>query len=574
MSIKTHQNQKLNYNLLQWIVKSNPIINFIVFITFILGLLSLVPSVFMLSVYDRVLTSKNITTLSMLMGLVVISYALMEFLEYVRSKMLLHVSVHLNEKHQEILFNRTLEGLLQQNPHISVNVLNDFKLLKDFICSSSLLTILDAPMSLLFLLIIMIISPWLGFVALVCAALQIWIFFNTEKITMPTIEHASRQANQSISYAGQSMRNATLIESMGMYKMIARRWRSLQTQFLINQAKASDNAGRNSAVSKFMMLFLSSTMLGASCWLTLKGQMLGGAGMMLVASILGGKVLTPLSQLVVQWRSVSNVRSAYLRLEELLNLSPLPVNNVPLPAPQGRVTFENVAAWIPNTPQPVLRNLSFTISPGECIAIIGPSGSGKTTLAKLILGILAAHSGSIRIDGIDAYQWNKNELGVYLGYLPQAVDLMDGTVLENITRFGNKDKEKLDEVIKLTGISSLIGSLPSGLDTPIFDNSQALSGGQAQRIALARALYGLPRLVVLDEPNSNLDAEGEVALGETLRILKQQNSTVLIITHRIQALQNADKIMMLKDGQLAAFGPKQDVLEAIEQAQLKNQKKS
>jgi ATP-binding cassette subfamily C exporter for protease/lipase len=370
------------------------------------------------------------------------------------------------------------------------------------------------------------------------------------------------------------MRNATLIESMGMYEMIARRWHTLQTKFLINQAKASDNAGRNSAISKFMMLFLSSTMLGASCWLTLKGQMLGGAGMMLVASILGGKVLTPLSQLVVQWRSVANVRTAYLRLEELFNLSPLPVNNVPLPAPQGRITFENVTAWIPNTPQPVLRNLSFTISPGECIAIIGPSGSGKTTMAKLILGILAAHSGSVRIDGIDAYQWNKNELGIFLGYLPQAVDLMEGTVLENITRFGNKNKDALDDVITLTGISSLIASLPNGLDTPIFDNSQALSGGQAQRIGLARALYGQPRLVVLDEPNSNLDAEGEVALGEALRVLKEKNCTVLIITHRIQALQNSDKIMMLRDGQLAAFGPKQDILAAMEQAQLKNRQQS
>jgi len=574
MSGKNHNHQQDNYSLFYWIINSNHLINYIILITFILGALSLVPTVFMLAVYDKVLTSKNITTLMMLMGLVVISYALMELLEYVRSRMLLNISVKLNEKHQEILFNRTLEGLLQQNPLISVNVLNDFKLLKDFICSSALVAILDAPMSLLFLLIITIISPWLGFVALVCAGLQVWIFFNTEKITMPTIEEASRQANQSIAYAGQSMRNATLIESMGMYEMIARRWHALQTKFLINQAKASDNAGRNSAISKFMMLFLSSTMLGASCWLTLKGQMLGGAGMMLVASILGGKVLTPLSQLVVQWRSVANVRTAYLRLEELFNLSPLPVNNVPLPAPQGRITFENVTAWIPNTPQPVLRNLSFTISPGECIAIIGPSGSGKTTMAKLILGILAAHSGSVRIDGIDAYQWNKNELGIFLGYLPQAVDLMEGTVLENITRFGNKNKDALDDVITLTGISSLIASLPNGLDTPIFDNSQALSGGQAQRIGLARALYGQPRLVVLDEPNSNLDAEGEVALGEALRVLKEKNCTVLIITHRIQALQNADKIMMLRDGQLAAFGPKQDILAAMEQAQLKNRQQS
>jgi ATP-binding cassette subfamily C exporter for protease/lipase len=574
MSIKTNNNQQVNYNLFNCIIKSTPLINFIVLITFILGVLSLVPTVFMLSVYDRVLTSKNITTLVMLMGLVVISYALMEVLEYLRAKMLLQVTVVLNEKHEDILFNRTFEGLLQQNPLISVNVLNDFKLLKDFICSSALVAILDAPMSLLFLLIIMIISPLLGLVALACAGLQIWIFFNTEKITMPTIEQASLQANQSIAYAGQTMRNATLIESMGMYKMIARRWHVLQTQFLINQAKASDNAGRNSAISRFMMLFLSSTMLGASCWLTLKGQMLGGASMMIVASILGGKVLTPLSQLVVQWRTVSNARTAYQRIQNLFNSPPMHFNTVSLPAPQGHVTFENVTAWIPNTPQPVLRNLSFTINPGECIAIIGPSGSGKTTLAKLILGILAAHSGSVRIDGIDAYQWKKDELGIYLGYLPQAVDLMGGTVIENITRFGKKDKEALDEVIKLTGISLLIASLPNELDTPIFDNSQALSGGQAQRIGLARAVYGRPRLVVLDEPNSNLDAEGEIALGETLRALKEQNCTVLIITHRIQALQNADKIMMLKDGQIAAFGPKQDILAAIEQAQIKNQQKS
>jgi ATP-binding cassette subfamily C exporter for protease/lipase len=358
---------------------------------------------------------------------------------------------------------------------------------------------------------------------------------------------------------------------MGMMHNIHRQWMGRQRKFLQLQADASDTAGANNATSKLIQNLQSSLLLGAACWLTLKGQMLGGGGMMMVASILGGMVLRPLAQLVAQWRMVVNVRDAYQRLEGVLSYFPPKADSMPLPAPRGVLTVEAVVATAPGSPTPILRGVSFALSPGECLMLIGPSASGKTTLARLIMGLWPATNGKVRLDGADVFNWKKEELGPHLGYLPQTVELFDGTLAENVARFGVIDLDEVQRVITQVGLEEMVAQLPQGLDTRIGEDGAVLSGGQRQRVALARAIYGRPKLLVLDEPNSSLDDAGEQALMNTLQSLKAQGSSVLLITHRTSVLPLADKLLMLREGQVAMFGARDEVLAALQKAQTEGQ---
>jgi ATP-binding cassette, subfamily C, bacterial exporter for protease/lipase len=293
-----------------------------------------------------------------------------------------------------------------------------------------------------------------------------------------------------------------------------------------------------------------------------------------VASTLGGKVLTPLVQLVAQWRMVVNARDAYQRLEGLLSGFPLREPGMPLPAPLGLLTVEGVVAGAPGSPIPILKGVSFAVQPGECVMLIGPSAAGKTTLARLMMGLWPASGGKVRLDGADVYTWDKAELGPHLGYLPQTVELFDGTVAENVARFGDVDMAEVERVITQVGLAQTIAALPEGLNTRVGEDGAVLSGGQRQRVALARAIYGNPKLLVLDEPNSSLDEAGELALMDTLKYLKRQGCSVLVITHRTSVLPAADKVLMLRDGQVAAFGPRDEVLAALQQAQQQAQQQA
>jgi len=293
--------------------------------------------------------------------------------------------------------------------------------------------------------------------------------------------------------------------------------------------------------------------------------------MMMVASILGGKVLQPLAQLVAQWRLVVNARDAYQRLEDLLSYFPPKTDSMPLPAPKGVLTVEGVIASAPMSQNPILKGVSFAVTPGETVMIIGPSASGKTTLARLIMGLWPALQGKVRLDGADVFNWNKDELGPHLGYLPQTVELFDGTLAENVARFGEVDMNEVQRVIDQVGLRDMVNALPQGLQTRIGDEGSILSGGQRQRVALARAIYGKPKLVVLDEPNSNLDEAGEAALMNTLESLRAQGASVLVITHRTSVLPQANKLLMLREGQVVMFGPRDEVLAALQKAQAEQQ---
>jgi len=529
------------------------------------SLLVLAPTLFMLEVYDRVVNSRSEATLISLLICLIGIYIVMEVIEMLRSRLLVQAGWRIDIALRERLHDATFLASLRHGAS-TLQSFNDLRTLREFMSSPAVTAVMDAPSSVIFLILVTIISPWLGLVALLGAVVQVLIGVSTERKTMPVLTEANQAAIHAQNYASGVLRNAQVIAAMGMRTSIYERWIARQRKFLTLQAIASDTAGSNSAVSKFIQTMQGSLILGLSCWLTLKGMLMGGGGMMIVASTLGGRVLSPLVQLIGQWRLVINARDAYHRLDNFLNILPPEQEHMALPAPQGRLSVEGVVAAAPGSNLPIIKGVSFALQPGETLMVIGPSAAGKTTLARLLMGIWPAASGKVRLDGADLHAWDKAELGPHLGYLPQTVELFDGTLAENIARFGDIDKEQVSKATELVGLTSMVQALPNGFETRIGEEGAILSGGQRQRVGLARAIYGDPNFVLLDEPNSSLDEAGEEALMNTLMSLKARKCTTIVITHRTSVLPAADKILLLRDGQVAAFGPRDEVLAALRQA--------
>jgi ATP-binding cassette subfamily C exporter for protease/lipase len=398
------------------------------------------------------------------------------------------------------------------------------------------------------------------------AILQVFIGWLNERNTQPPLVAANRAAMAAQQYADGSLRNAQVIESMGMLRDIHRRWMGKQREFLGLQALASDRAGGYQAITKFLQTTMGSLMLGLGAWLLLKNQLNGGAGMMMVASILGGRILAPLVQIVTQWRLVVNVRDAWQRLDALLTAIPAKPESMALPAPRGLLQVETLMAGAPGGGPAIIKNVAFGLTPGEVLAVVGPSASGKTTLARLLVGLWPSVGGKVRLDGADVFTWDKAELGPHIGYLPQGVELLEGTLAENIARFGEMAPAKVKAAAQAVGLHDFIMSLPKGYDSPVGREGAMLSGGQRQRVALARAIYGDPVLVVLDEPNSSLDESGDAALAAAILELKARGTTFVIMTHRTSVLAVANKMMVLRDGVMQAFGPRDEVLAALKKA--------
>lgn len=529
-------------------------------------LLILAPSGYMLEVYDRVVNSRNHLTLAMLTLLVLGAYMLMEVLEWARAQIMHEAGLKLDQQMRNRVFTAIFEANLKRLPGGSLQPLNDFRTVRDFLGSPPLLALMEAPVSLVFLALVFAISPLLGWSAVVGSLLQVFIGWLNERNTQPPMVAANRSAIAAQQYADGSLRNAQVIESMGMLRDIHRRWMGKQREFLGLQAIASERAGGYQAITKFLQTTMGSLLLGLGAWLLLHNELRGGAGMMIVASILGGRVLAPLVQIVTQWRMVVNVRDAWQRLEGLLAAVPARQASMPLPAPRGLLQVESLVASPPGGGTPIIKNVAFKLSPGEVLAVVGPSASGKTTLARLLVGLWPAASGKVRLDGADVFTWDKSELGPYLGYLPQGVELLDGTLAENIARFGEVESAKVKAAARAVGLHDFIMSLPLGYESPVGLEGAMLSGGQRQRVALARAIYGEPVLVVLDEPNSSLDEAGDAALAAAILELKARGTTFVVMTHRTSVLAVADKMLVLQDGVMQAFGPRDDVLAALKKA--------
>jgi ATP-binding cassette subfamily C exporter for protease/lipase len=535
-----------------------------VFFTVSINLLILAPTVYMLEVYDRVVNSRSSMTLLMLTLLVLGMFALMELLEWVRNQIMHRAGLTLDVCLGERVFNLIFEANLRKIPGAGnhqplVDLLN----LRTFLSSPAVFAIMDAPVSLVFLALIYLINTWLGVAAVVGGLLAVLIGFLTERGSRAPLIEANKIAIEAQIYSRNTLRHAEVIEAMGILGNVHRRWIEKQRCFLNKQAIASDSAGGYTAISKLLQTLQGSVLMGMGCWFLLKGELRGGAVMMMVASILGGRALSPLVQLIGSWQQVINVRDAYARLERFLDALPAKQVGMRLPAPLGHLTVEAVSTAAPGSAIAILRGISFALPAGEILAVVGPSASGKSTLARILVGVWPAVTGKVRLDGIDVFAWDKAELGPHVGYLPQDVELFDGSLAENIARFGEIDREAVATAADAVGLHEIIMGLPDGYDTAIGDEGCFLSGGQRQRVALARAIYGKPKFVVLDEPNSSLDEAGERALVQTLLQLKSEGTTIVLVTHRVNVLSAVDRLLVLRDGQVQAYAPRDEVLAAL-----------
>jgi ATP-binding cassette subfamily C exporter for protease/lipase/ATP-binding cassette subfamily C protein EexD len=528
-----------------------------------INLLLLAPPLYMLQVFDRVLSSRSNETLLLLTAGVAIALLTMAALDVIRAWLLAAGGVVLDR----MLGPGVLEGLLSRAVRGEGSAyaagLRDVHCLRSFFGGSGILALFDAPWLPVFLLIIFLFHPLMGVLALAGALLMLGLAFLNERLTRQPLERAQAEGRRAGGFIDASLRNAEVVGALGMLAAVTRRWSQLNEAALAAQAQAGASGATVSGLTKFARQLIQIAMLAAGAYLVVEQQVT--AGVMIAATILLGRALAPVELLVAGWRSLVEARAAWRRLGELL-AAPAAGTGTDLPAPAGRLAAEQVVYGIRGAERPIIRGATFSLAPGEALGIIGPSASGKSTLARLAVGILKPLSGAVRLDGSDVAAWPRAGLGPSIGYLPQAVELFPGTVAANIARLGEPDPAAVIRAAQAAHVHELILRLPKGYDTELGEGSQALSPGQRQRIALARALYGAPRLVVLDEPNASLDHEGDMALLQALRRLKEEGATVLIVAHRPSLLSGVDKLLVLREGAVDAFGPRAEIMARLNRA--------
>jgi ATP-binding cassette subfamily C exporter for protease/lipase len=532
------------------------------FFTAAMNLLLLVPSIYMLEVYDRVLTSRNEFTLLMLSLIILLLYIVYAALDAIRS----HTVIEVGKKIDAQLNHRTYTAAFEQNLKVkggnAGQALNDLTTIRQFVTGPSLYSFFDAPWFPFYLIVIFLFNFWLGVFSTVCVLILMMLAYLNETVTHQPLAEASTLSVQSSNMAGNNLRQAEVIESMGMLPALRERWFALHSQFLERQALASQRAANFSATTKFFRTLMQSLALGFAAFLVLENLL--SPGMMIAATILLGKATSPVEMVIGSWRQWRGTVSAYERLKKLLADNPPRVTGMSLPRPKGFLSMEAVFAAPPGVKQAVLKNVTFAIAPGDVLGVIGPSAAGKSTLARVSVGIWPSTPNAARIDGADVYGWNKDELGPAIGYMPQDIEVFPGTVSENIARFTKFKPEDVIEAATAAGVHDMILHFPEGYDTRIGDGGVGLSGGQKQRLAFARALFGKPSLIVLDEPNSNLDEAGEAALVQAIKGLQARNATVMVITHRVPILQVTNKLMLLQEGVVRMFGPTGEVMQALQ----------
>ncbi|MEQ5801199.1 type I secretion system permease/ATPase [Halomonas sp. H10-9-1] len=528
------------------------------FFSMFVNILMLVPPMYMLQVYDRVLTTQSEETLLMLTLVVVFLFMVMGGLELVRSRMLVRVGnrldTNINARLYSAMFRRSV---VTQGQH-SAQPLSDLTGLRQFLTGNGLFAFFDAPWVPVYLGVLFLFHPWLGIFATCAGIVLLILAIANEKATKGLLAEANSEHIKAQDLANSNLRNAEVLHAMGMLPGIMGRWAEKHHEFLAKQSQASDRAGALTNASKVLRLLFQSMILGLGAYLVLQAEMT--PGMMIAGSIIMGRALAPIDQMIGSWKGFVSARGAYGRLNELLTQIPEDNRRMSLPAPKGDLAVETVVAAPPGVRMATIRGINFDTPAGEHVGIIGPSAAGKSTLARVLLGIWPTQVGSVRLDGAEMMHYNRDELGPHVGYLPQDIELFDGTISENIARFGEVDPDKVVKAAKKAGVHEMILELPNGYDTYISSTSGALSGGQRQRVGLARALYGNPVFIVLDEPNSNLDEAGERHLSQAIQHLKQEGVTLFVISHRTSVLKNMDKLLVMKDGQVSAYGPRDQVM--------------
>ncbi len=502
-----------------------------------INLLLLAAPIYMMQVYDRVLASRSIETLTMLTLMLMLAFLVMGALEFLRGRVMVGVSRWLDERLGPEVLTGDIIAALRRSGWRSSQGLRDLAVFRTFLTGPGVFPIMDAPWAPLFLAVLFLLHPLLGVIGTLGAVVLFALALANEIFTRNPLQRAGTAARNGQQQADMAVRNAEVVEAMGMLPALVERWRRMNTDVLALQATAGDRAGLISALSKTVRMALQSVILGAGAYLTIEHEASGGV--MIGASIILGRALSPVEQAITAWKGLIGARSAYGRLRAQLTTTP--------------------ERGLRGVKEPVIRNVSFTLDAGETVALIGPSAAGKTTLARLIVGNWQPQRGNVRIDGADLSIWEPDELGPHVGYLPQDVELFAGSVRDNIARMGDGPDEAVIDAAKKADVHEMILDLPQGYDTEIGDGGAWLSGGQRQRIGLARALYGEPRLLVLDEPSSSLDTMAENRLIETLAALKGK-TTVVLVTHRLNLLGLADKVLLLRNGAVGSFGPRDEVM--------------
>ena len=526
----------------------------------VVNLLQLTTSIYMMQVYDRVLATRNTDTLLYLTLITFGALALLAILEAMRGQIMQRAAAWIEQTVAPEGFTRAIESQLRGRTY-RMEALRDLAVCRGFVSSPAMLSIYDVPWVPIYLAFIFLLHPMLGWVAVAGAVLLFGLTLVNEATTSALLRKANAAAAQAQRRSESVVRNAEVIDSMGMMPAVLHRWREATWKGIPDQQRAADRAGIVLALTKFFRLGVQVAILGVGAVLVLNNEMTSGS--MIAGSIIMGRALAPVEQLIGGWKQLVAARTAYRRLKGFLSLPRLRPPGIPLPEPEGRLTAERVSFGFPGQQVPVIKGVTFALEPGESLAVIGPSAAGKTTLIRLLCGSYEPVAGSVRLDGANVFQWQREDFGRHIGYMPQDVELFDGTVFENIARLQDAEPDRVYEAAKLAGCHEMILRLPKGYETEIGEGGTHLSGGQRQMVGLARALFGNPKLLILDEPNSNLDGDAESVLVETLRHLKERGTTVVVVSHRPSLVQGVDKVLLLRDGAVEIFGPRAEVMKRV-----------
>lgn len=531
----------------------------------VINVLMLTPTLFMLQVFDRIMISQNMLTLLILSLITLFLFAAIAFSEWIRSRLLVRVGIKIDKMLSPRVFHASFEANLKGQTDVSREALNDLTQVRQFITGNGAFAFFDAPWTPIYILVLTLLSPWLGLLAVFFAALFIGLAIVSQKLSEAPQKETSLAAQQETRFTQSKLRNSEVIESMGMLPALRQRWLGRHRNFLAAQIVSTDLGHRISSVSKYFRYVQQTLVLGAAALLVIEGSLTIGA--LIAANVLMSRALQPIDTMMSSWQGFFKARDAFIRLEKLLAEYPeregqlTPTDLVP------SVSLKNLSAYAPGSSTCILHDLSADFQAGGVTVIIGPSGSGKSTLARCLLGIWPNTEGSVLIDGEPVQRWDRHALGSYIGYLPQDIELFDGSIAENIARFAQVEPELVIAASKTAGLHEMILRFPKGYDTPISEAGSSLSGGQRQRLGLARAIYGNPALIVLDEPNANLDSEGEIALQNAIQALKAAGKTVFLITHRPQIIGVADHVLVLAQGRIQQYGSRDEVIRALQSAQ-------
>ncbi len=541
---------------------------FAFFITAVADLLSIAPLLYMMNVFDRVISSRSGITLVSLTLLIIALYIFWSAIEWIRSRLMVRLSLRIDWDLSADIFDasfRRYVGRKNVNVH---QLLGDLTTLRQFLTGQGVLTVMDAPFAVVFIIVGALFHPYLAIFALVASLLMLVATYFTQKVTTPILKVANDANAEAARVASNSLRHAESTLALGMMGAIRQRWYNQHHRYLQNQVNASEASGLTGGFSGFLTKALPSLQMALGAYLAMQGLITGG--MVMAATMLISKAVAPIQKLLANWKEIVSAKQAYDRLNALLQDDAKREMQMQLPSVMGHLQVSKATAVPPGHNQAVLAEIDFQVLPGQAVAVVGPSAAGKTCLARLLVGVWKPARGSVRLDGVELADWNPDEYGPQIGYVPQEIEFFEGTVAENIARLGEIDPEKVVQAAKLIGMHEIILGFPKGYDTELGETGFALSGGQRQRLAIARALYGIPKYVVMDEPNANLDEVGESALVQAVSYLKSQGSAIVMTTHRPRLVSVVDHLLVLRNGRQVGFGPAEDMINAVRNLQVVN----